>query len=368
MTITMEDLAADVGMKAPSKPKKKRKTDGADRTLVASVRIELRQMLAATADKAFDDIGPLLVNRFFGGDYQRYGGKNPDDPSLEMLYRGCGKHDLHVSRTQLSNAIRAFAMRCHLEEGKKPEERSAFSQLSPSHRIELLCLGDPSDAPVREKVERLATESLGNEYSVRELRWVLDNDPEREKRQKSVGRTVDRCVGTVTDKETGELVFTGEDFEQLDADQVGHVELQAAVLRQRAEALLALASARREQIAREQAAAHAQAAAEVEAEAERREEETAGQEEKAPEGGAPAATQETQGEGASEGPKPSRRRKETKASPGVVKAKRRGGSAKAAENGAGAPDEVSSTSETTDGAGAKADGAPRGTKARKTGS
>ena len=89
MAITIDDMAADAGIEAPNKPKKdkkpKKSTEGADRAVVDAVKEELRAVIAATIDKGTDDVGDLLLARFYGSDPKRYGGKNPDNPSLNLL-------------------------------------------------------------------------------------------------------------------------------------------------------------------------------------------------------------------------------------------------------------------------------------------
>ncbi len=356
MTITMSDLANDAGLPAPKKVKKPKKTEGADRVLVATVREELRVIIARTTDKGIDESGDLLLERFFGDDHKRYGGKNPESPSLNLLLERCGKHDLHVSRTFLGNALRLAVF------GRTVSKGSAFPQLSPSHRVELLCLGDPTDAGVVSAVETLAGEALENKYSVRYLRKVVKDFRCLEKRRKPVNRTLDSCVRATTDGDTGELAFTGKDFAGMTLEQVEHTERQALVLAQRAQAIAALARARREELA----SAPPVKAAEPKAEVAPKTDELPALPESKPEVQEPAATAEKGSAGKAPPAGSSRRRDAEKAAPSVVKAKRRAAAEKPAASSAGSPDEVSRTSETTAATDAEAASEARARKAKKT--
>ena len=239
MTITMADMASDAGLPPPKEVKKPKKgTEGADRAVVDAVKEELRSLIAATLDKGTDDIGDLLLKRFYGDDPERYGGQNPDNPSLNLLLEECSEHDLHVSRTFLGNALRSTVFRRRLG------DESSFSKLDPSHRVELLCLGDPHDEEVRNEVEAFAEESLVNEYSVRKLRDEVEEHRNNGIRKKAVSRTLGACVRNMTDRATGQLAFTAEDFE-LPSRQLDHVERQALALIEHAEAVVELVRAQR---------------------------------------------------------------------------------------------------------------------------
>ena len=362
MTITMEDLASDVGKAAPKKVKKPKKTEGADRALVASVKEELRALIKATVDKGIDEAGALLLKRFFGDEHGRYGGKNPENPSLNLLLKQCGKHELHLSRTFIGNALRLTVF------GRSVKKGSAFSQLSPSHRIELLCLGDPTATAVADAVEALSEESLANGYSVRQLRQVVEDFRGLAKRRKPVDRTLASCVKATTDDETGELAFTAKDFAEMTLEQAAHAKEQALVLMKRAEAMAALATARLTQLA---SAPPAEAPEPTEPKVE-----PAKVEKKARKAAKPVATEPPVKEpaaaanaapaGKPAAAKPSRRRDDAKASPEVAKVEGRAAADEPAVKSAVEPNEVSRTSETTTEADAKAATEPRARETVKT--
>ncbi len=365
MTITKADLASDAGLPAPSKPKKltkKQKRAGADRALVASVKIELRELITRTLDKGIDEVGDLLLARFFDGKAERYGGDNPENPSLDLLLDECGKSGLHVSRTFLGNALRLAVFRTRL--GKE----SAFQKLDPSHRIELLCLGDAEDSDTRDDVEMFAAESLAHDYSVRQLRQEVEVFRGLPERRKAVGPALDTCMRNLTNHETGELLFTSKDFAGVTAEQLDHVEVQALALKRHAEALVALAQARRAQLATEappEAAEPKAIAKEAPPEKEKPAEPLASK----PAAKEPSPTAKAGSKGKTVTPAaPSRRRDDAKASRSSAKTKAEKGAAAAetaSENDAEARKASPASKTTTAATGKKADAEPGARKTAK---
>ncbi len=380
MTITTADLASDVGKTVPKKAKKPKKTEGADWALVASTKEELRALITTTVDKGIDDAGDLLLKRFFGDDHKRYGGKNPESPSLHLLLKKCGKRDLHVSRTFIGNALRLAVF------GRAVKKGSAFPKLAPSHRIELLCLGDPTDTEVVDAVEALAEEAFENDYSVRQLRQVVEEIRGVVKRRKPVDRALDACVRATTDEATGELAFTSKDLAEMTLEQVAHVEEQALVLARRAQAIAALAKARREELASAPPPAPPRPEA-AKAKVEKKAAEPAEPTARKPGSKEPVAAAK-KGPASQPAPKkpsrrrddskpspavakaapkkPSRRRDDSKPSPAVAKATKRAAADEPAVKGAGDCDQLSHTSETTSEPTVKAAGEPAARKAKKT--
>ena len=356
MTITMADMAADAGVAPPKKVKKPKKTEGADHALVAKASEDLRALIKGSVDKGIEDAGELLLARFFGGDHKLYGGKNPESPSLNLLLKRCGKSKLHVSRTFIGNALRLAVFKQCVPEG------SAFQKLSPSHRIELLCLGDPHDQQVIDLVEAIAEESLAGDYSVRQLRLEVNATRGVGKRKKPADRAIDSCVNTMTDRESGALAFAPADLEGMTAEQLDHVESQARVLEQRAKELAAMVRSRRAKLAREAAKGEVVKGEAHDVEKEAKKTPTAS---KPKVEGAPATAAKASGSKATP-VKPSRRRDERKASTSATKASGPAEAEKPAAPSAGGADQVSRTSETTVETTVKAAGEPAAPKGEKT--
>jgi hypothetical protein len=119
----------------------------------------IRAILARTVARGAEEIGTYLLKTFFDDDLSVYNsGRSKRHATLARLVARCGTHDLPVSRTFISNAIRMVAV------ARSLPPTASFQRLPVSHRVELIKL------PSTDKIEALSRNALESQCTVRELR------------------------------------------------------------------------------------------------------------------------------------------------------------------------------------------------------
>jgi hypothetical protein len=119
-------------------------------------------VLALTVHKGAMEIGDYVLDRFFDGDVQLVGSKNPrKSASFRSLVERCGTSDLPISKTWLHSAVGIAVVRRSLPSA------TAFRELTPTHQSILLVLRQP------DRIETLAQRAVREKLTVRELRAVV---------------------------------------------------------------------------------------------------------------------------------------------------------------------------------------------------
>jgi hypothetical protein len=156
-----------------------------------------------------------LLREFYDDDPELYRSTSPmKHASLSLLIERCESLELPVSRTFLANALRVAAVQKQLPRG------AMFRSLPPSHRVELVRVGEP------DKIERLASKAIGGRLSVQKLRTLVQREQDKakgaqrgRKRSPEVLKAIERCLRALRDEESGKLLFQRSDVSGLTDEQ-----------------------------------------------------------------------------------------------------------------------------------------------------
>jgi hypothetical protein len=213
--------AADVEVMLP---------DAADEKLVARAVKDLQGILRATVNRGMEAIGSYLLDKFYAGSPEAYLSTSPTKhASLSLLLQRCESLELPIRRTALSNALRVAAFSHSLPKG------AAFNRLPPSHRVELVRIGDPK------LVEAVAAQALEDDLSVTKLRELVRRDQPKaatgRPRTPSPLRSLDACLRQLTNAETQRLAIHRTDIRALKEKDRTAVKARLETLKRRVEAL-----------------------------------------------------------------------------------------------------------------------------------
>lgn len=207
----------------------------ADAALVDGVVEDIRGILVKTVARGMEEVGRLLLKRFFDDDPALYGSSShAKHASLRLLLERADSMDLPVRRTFLANALQMAAFSRQLPDG------SSFLQLPASHRVELLRLRSA------DRVEVVAAAAVEKRLTVKKIRDVVRK--EREKTKSSRGRkpspallrALNLCVKTVKDESTGRVRFRRDDVAALTDEQRDAARVLTETLAKRVEELTKL--------------------------------------------------------------------------------------------------------------------------------
>jgi hypothetical protein len=197
-----------------------------DDALVTKAAKEIATILRNTIARGLHDVGDYLLKNFYDDDPALYHSTSPaKHASLSRLVAQCGKQDLPVNKTFLSNAIRLAVMTRELPES------TSLKQLPPSHQIELLRL---ERAP--EKLATIAERAVEKKLTVQSLRAevlkAVEKMPKSNRGRKPVPpalRAVHKVTKLLGKDGSQNLAFLKADLSELTGEQ--RDELRAAVVR-----------------------------------------------------------------------------------------------------------------------------------------
>jgi hypothetical protein len=201
-----------------------------DRDLVERSVAHIRGLLAKTVTRGMEEVGRYVLREFYNDDPELYLSASPNKhASLRLLIERCESHELPVSRTFLSNALRMAAVT------KELPRSASFHRLPPSHRVELLRVKAP------EQVERLAAKAVEARLSVQKLRALVQKEGDRtrsgavrgRKRTPNALKAIEACLRTLRDEATGRLLFHRSDIDQMTEEQLARGQATLAVLEKR---------------------------------------------------------------------------------------------------------------------------------------
>jgi hypothetical protein len=206
-----------------------RSAEKADKALVDKAVAHIRDVVGKTVARGLDDVGSYLLREFYDDDPELYRSASPTKhASLSLLIERCESMDLPVSRTFLANALRVAAVQKRLPRG------ATFRQLPPSHRVELVRVGEP------EKIEQLASKAVDGKLSVQKLRTLVQKEqektkgPERgRKRSPEVLKAIEACLRLLRDEGTGKLLFHRVDVTELTDEQQARANVALTSLEKR---------------------------------------------------------------------------------------------------------------------------------------
>jgi hypothetical protein len=187
----------------------------ADKALVDRAISHIRDVVAKTVARGLDDVGSYLLREFYNDDPELYRSASPTKhASLSLLIQRCESLELPVSRTFLANALRVAAVQKQLPRG------ATFRRLPPSHRVELVRVGEP------ERIEQLASKAVDGKLSVQKLRTLVQKEQDKgksvargRKRSPEVLKAIEACLRVLRDEETGKLLFHRSDVSELTDEQ-----------------------------------------------------------------------------------------------------------------------------------------------------
>ena len=206
----------------------------ADEKLVQESVKHIRKVLEETVIKGATEVGNYLFEKFFDSDVERVRSHDPQkNASFRLLAEKCGTPDLPVSKTWLSNAVGVAVMCKGLPSG------ASYRQLPPSHQTVLLPLREPK------RVEVIAERAVNKEFSVRDLRDVVQKEVAKNKDEGRgrppkplIVKTLDRSLKLFT-LESGRKSFSKKDVRDLSAEDATHARDTALELMASLKKLLA---------------------------------------------------------------------------------------------------------------------------------
>jgi len=225
--LTKRDASDSANVTVIALPKSAEKVD---RDLVERTVSQIRDVLAKTVTRGMDEVGRYLLQAFYDDDPALYFSASPNKhASLRLLIERCESMDFPVSRTFLANSLRMAAIT------KDLPRAATFRHLPPSHRVELLRLKAPKN------VERLASKAISEKLSVQKLRALIQKEAERtnagsgrgRKRTPQVLRTIEHCLRTLRDEDTGRLLIRRSDINDMTEEQVARAQTALASLEKR---------------------------------------------------------------------------------------------------------------------------------------
>ena len=181
------------------------KASPAELALAEELAPKVRALYQSLVEQGIDAIGQLLFKELFGSNRPRYAEARGKHPTLAVLLSWCTALRLPMGRTWLADSLQLAAFAPLIE-----DLTAAFHRLPPSHRIELMRLGDPK------KVEAHALVVLEEGRTIKQLRAEVAalRGIVRTKDRRVLGLAAAFLSGSV-DKATGKLSLTPEDLAHL---------------------------------------------------------------------------------------------------------------------------------------------------------
>lgn len=224
-----KDAASDVAI-IPAADVEVLLPEAADEKLVERAVKDLQGILRTTVNRGMEEIGTYLLDKFYGGSPEAYLSTSPTKhASLSLLLQRCESLDLPIRRTALSNALRVAVFSHSLPKG------AAFNKLPPSHRVELVRIGDAK------LVEAVASQALEDDLSVAKLRELVRKDQPKattgRPRTPSPVRLLNACIRQLTNADTQRLAIHRTDIRALDEEDREEVKARLDTLKRRIQAL-----------------------------------------------------------------------------------------------------------------------------------
>lgn len=205
-------------------------TEEPDERLVDQAVEDLQAILAETVSRGMEQIGTYLLDAFYSGSPDAYLSTTPSKhASLNLLMQRCETLELPIRRTALSNALRVAAFSRSLPKGAQ------FNKLPPSHRVELVRVGDP------ERVEAIAARAVDEDLSVAKVRELVREEQPKPKtgrpRTPPALKMLDACVRQLTNTETRRLALKKSDVKEMDDEDRAEARARLDTLKRRIEAM-----------------------------------------------------------------------------------------------------------------------------------
>lgn len=206
-----------------------RSAERADEALVDRAVVHIRSVVEKTVARGLDDVGTYLLREFYDDDPELYRSSSPaKHASLALLLDRCESLELPVHRTFLANALRVVSVQRQLPRS------ASFRQLPPSHRVELVRVGEP------EKIEQLASQAVEEKLSVQKLRTLVQREQDKakepgrgRKRSPEVLKAIEACLRLLRDEDTGRLLFHKRDISKLTEEQLSRANTTLTTLEKR---------------------------------------------------------------------------------------------------------------------------------------
>jgi len=188
-----------------------------DMKLVDKACRDITAIVQKTFFKGMTEVGDYILDNFYGGDVDAARAHNPaKETSYRVLTEKCGTQAFPVSKSWLNGAVGLAIMDRMLAKQSK-----AYDQLSPTHKLRLLPLGEPK------KVIQFAEKAIKKNLSTRALQQLVAEERANlpksglgRKPKNPIIKSLDRAAKTFTLDGGAKRSFRKSDVNALSDEEV----------------------------------------------------------------------------------------------------------------------------------------------------